>query len=101
MVDIGYETRMVSNGTVGQRSLLQEVIGMDQSVFLNSSNHEKYHEKYEINSKAVQEPAGQLCKLSLAASNSYFIYPLNKIHQPSKPAYFLIKVYRLEVKGIN
>lgn len=25
----------------------------------NSSNHEKY----EINSKAVQEPAGQLCKL--------------------------------------
>ena len=43
MVDIGYETRMVSNGTVGQRSLLQEVIGMDQSVFLNSSNHEKYN----------------------------------------------------------
>jgi hypothetical protein len=40
MVDIGYETRMVSNGTVGQRFLLQEVIGMDQSVFLNSSNHE-------------------------------------------------------------
>ena len=37
----------------------------------NSSNHEKY----EINSKAVQEPAGQLCKLSLTASNSYFIYP--------------------------
>lgn len=97
MVDIGYETRMVSNGTVGQRFLLQEVIGMDQSVFLNSSNHGKY----EINSKAVQEPAGQLCKLSLAASNSYFIYPLNKIHQPSKPAYFLIKIYRLEVKGIN
>ena len=59
MVDIGYETRMVSNGTVGQRFLLQEVIGMDQSVFLNDSNHEKY----EINSKAVQEPAGQLCKL--------------------------------------
>ena len=79
MVDIGYETRMVSNGTVGQRFLLQEVIGMDQSVFLNSSNHERS----ELRKSLVSDPGDFLIsfisymKLRYENAKMYSLWPGN------------------------